>query len=182
MRRAILVVLAIMALAGCNHTDGAGMEFDADPDMVQMVQLFGELTVSIPKGPVPDGIAREITVDSDKFMNVSLKFYEDFEIVHECRDMELLQEITYEDVLAYVYEADLFTYAPGPAEICVGANPSTFTYVLSDGRINTFEHENCGSAGDEREQLIGELQAYMIDIAEQEIEDCNESSYTAAVN
>ncbi|GAJ15643.1 unnamed protein product, partial [marine sediment metagenome] len=104
--------------------------------------------------------------------------YEDFDFVHECRGMELLQDVTYEDVLAYVYEADLFTYAPGPAEVCVGANASTFTYVLSDGRINTFEHGNCAPASDEREQLVGELQAYLINIAKQEIKDCNEGSYT----
>lgn len=179
MRKIFLAVLALFVLAGCDHTDGFGMEFDADPDVIRDVGLFQKLDVELGTSLVPQRAVRQVTVDSDRFLTVVVRFYEDFDMepAYECNGMEVLDEQTYEVILSYVYDADIMNYADDGV-YPDGVVPAHVACELSDGRINDFAFAKASSDElTEQEQIISEMLAYLGDVAEQEIQDCNANSY-----
>jgi|GEM_PF-2938779 len=179
MRKIFMAALALIVLAGCNHSDGFGMEFDANPDVIRDVGLFQKLEVDMGTSLSPRRVVRKVSVDSDRFINVTMRFYEDFdtEPAYECTGMELLDEQTFEVILAYVYDADLINYVEGDLYM-VGGTPAEIRCEFSDGRLNEFGFARMVSDDKtDQEQIIDEMLQYLGDLAEGEIDDCNASTY-----
>lgn len=176
--RKTLLIFAVLLLAACSHNDGAGMQFDTNPDVGKARDRFGNLDVFVPGAVSPDSLSRRISVDRDMFMTVYLKFYDDFELAYECDGTELLDGDTFETIFAFTQDAGLLEMQSAIDEECIGSAPWTISFKIVGGASNEFDFMQCGRSINELHEIVDDMVVYLQQVAEEEMQDCNSGSYT----
>jgi len=177
MRNTLLILAAAIFLAGCSHNNGSSMLYDTNPDVTKAKKDFSSLEVVLPGAISPQSVSHRITVDRDKFMTVYLKFYEDFTLAYECDDTELLDDDTFLAIYNFTQDAGLIDMQSVVVDNCPGGSPTTITYSEMGGDTNEFDFMPCGTSTNELHAIVENMISYLEQVAEEEMQDCNEQSY-----
>ncbi len=177
MRKIILMIAAAALFAGCDHNNGAGMQYDTNPDVTKAKAEFSSLEIDWPGGVSPESTSYRITVDRDKFITIYLKFYEDFTLVHECDGTELLDNDTFLTIYNFTQDAELMDMRSTVVDYCVGGAPWTITYTEMGGKTNEFDFMPCGTSTNELHKVVEDMIDFVHQIAEEDIQDCNSGTY-----
>ena len=178
MHRYILIVLAALTLAACDHGGGFGMDFDADPNITELDEPFEELSITRYVETGPEYIKTgTIAVSADRQIYVKVEVQEmelnSVVISDACEGSAELAEEDYREIVGLVAAVDLINYEP-PVEgdedceqMADGDHGVSMGYTTTDEAETYFSTLGCAP-----EEEIAALEDAVNEKAAEHITDC----------
>jgi predicted small secreted protein len=179
MRRIALIAAAALALAGCSHSDGIGMDENANPDISEGATMQS-LTVSWFGDAASEHAEADVTIDAARGISVSAaQVGADGSVVDSCTGSAELSEEDDAGLVAAIAEADLVGMEE-PFIACEEVEPTsgfelTLEYLFGEETITRI----FSSTDDCPIVAIEPVADLVAELSESNVADCNTATFAA---